>query len=316
MKYAAFLVFLVGARAETLHYAINWQSGLSLGEATLTSGRSTWVVNGVDTPHWSFDLDIDASVPGFAVNDHYVSSAGADICSAKLDKTVRRGSHKSEETLTFDQEQHSVTRETHPAGIGGKSDVSGVSLRPRRTRLPAVHAAGTGARPARSRKGRSSWERLTTSDWNSPELSRSRSWARWWMRTGFMPLSRVRGAIWAWIFSSARMRPGHLWPCASRWLWAPSAWSWRTERAGLKARGEGFFTPAPPKVASRTILRPCWILAHRLRGNLQQTQNFDPGFYDAVLHRNWATIRITFLCTTPRGSIPAWWSCMKPICTI
>jgi hypothetical protein len=124
MKYAAFFVFLVGAHAETLHYAINWQSGLSLGEATLTSGRSTWVVNGVDTPHWSFDLDIDASVPGFAVNDHYVSSAGADICSAKLDKTVRRGSHKSEETLTFDQEQHSVTRETHPSGIGGKSDVS------------------------------------------------------------------------------------------------------------------------------------------------------------------------------------------------
>jgi Protein of unknown function (DUF3108) len=124
MKYAAFCVFLVAARAETLHYAINWQSGLSLGEATLTSGRSTWVVNGVDTPHWNFDLDIDASIPGFAVNDHYVSSAGPEICSAKLDKTVRRGSHKSEETLTFDQAQHSVTRETHPSGIGGKSDVS------------------------------------------------------------------------------------------------------------------------------------------------------------------------------------------------
>jgi hypothetical protein len=124
MKYFVFCAFVVCAHAETLHYAINWQSGLSLGEATLTSGRSTWVVNGVDTPHWSFDLDIDASVPGFAVNDHYVSAAGADICSAKLDKTVRRGSHKSEETLTFDQDHHTVTRETHPAGIGGKSDSS------------------------------------------------------------------------------------------------------------------------------------------------------------------------------------------------
>jgi hypothetical protein len=37
---------------------------------------------------------------------------------------VRRGSRKSEETLTFDQDQHTVTRETHPYGIGGKSDAS------------------------------------------------------------------------------------------------------------------------------------------------------------------------------------------------
>ena len=231
MKYAALVVFFwVGARAETLHYAINWQSGLSLGEATLTSGRSTWVVNGVDTPHWSFDLDIDASVPGFAVNDHYVSSAGADICSAKLDKTVRRGSHKSEETLTFDQEQlqRDARNASSPVSAGGSDDFV-VSLRSRRTRLPAVHAAGTGRKAGSLRKGRYSWARLTTSAWNSPEPSRSRSWARWSMRTGFTRPLRARGAIWAWIFSSARMRPGPLWPCASRWLWAPSAWSWRTE---------------------------------------------------------------------------------------
>jgi|SRR5579862_8668569 hypothetical protein len=134
MKYAVWFAFLVSAfpvtaPAEALHYVINWQSGLSLGEATLTSNRALWVVGGKDSARWSFDLDIDASVPGFAIRDHYDSTAvaggaAADICSAKLDKTVRRGSRKSEETLTFDQDQHTVTRETHPYGIGGKSDAS------------------------------------------------------------------------------------------------------------------------------------------------------------------------------------------------
>jgi hypothetical protein len=123
MKYLVVCALVVCARAETLHYAINWQSGLSLGEATLTSGQSTMIVNGVDTPRWNFDLDIDASVPGFAVTDHYTSSAGPEICSAKLDKTVHRGSHKSEETATFDQEQHAVNRETHPSGVGGTSQI-------------------------------------------------------------------------------------------------------------------------------------------------------------------------------------------------
>lgn len=110
MKYFALSVFLVCAHAETLHYTINWQSGLSLGEATLTSGRSTWVVNGAETAQWNFDLDVDASVPGFAIRDHYVSSAGPEICSAKLERTLHRGSHKSEEVVTFDQAAHSVTR--------------------------------------------------------------------------------------------------------------------------------------------------------------------------------------------------------------
>ncbi len=119
MKYLAVFVLVMGAHAETLHYAINWQSGLSLGEATLTSARTMWVIGKTETPHWNFDLDIDASLPGFPIRDHYASEAGPDICSADLVKTVHRGSHKSEETLTFDQGQHSVTRETHPSGIGG-----------------------------------------------------------------------------------------------------------------------------------------------------------------------------------------------------
>jgi hypothetical protein len=108
-----------------LHYVVNWQSGLSLGEATLTSNRALWVVGGKDSARWNFDLDIDASVPGFAIRDHYTSAGGPEICSEKLDKTVHHGSKKSEEIVTFDQDQHTVTRTTQPEGPGGgKSDAS------------------------------------------------------------------------------------------------------------------------------------------------------------------------------------------------
>jgi len=133
MKYAVLFAFMVGsafldsAHAETLHYAINWQSGLSLGEATLSSSRALWVVEGAESARWNFDLDIDASVPGFAIRDRYTSSAGPEVCSATLDKTVNRGSHKSEEKVTFDQEQHSITRTMQPEGPGGGTSEASVS---------------------------------------------------------------------------------------------------------------------------------------------------------------------------------------------
>jgi hypothetical protein len=135
MKHAVLFAFLVSAHGETLHYVVNWQSGLSLGEATLSSSRAIWVVGGTESARWSFDMDIDASVPGFAIRDHYSSTAspgassssgaGPEFCSAKLDKTVSRGSHKGEEMVTFDQDQHTITRATQPEGDGGgKSDAS------------------------------------------------------------------------------------------------------------------------------------------------------------------------------------------------
>jgi hypothetical protein len=66
-------------------------------------------------------MDLDASVPGFNVRDHYVSHAsGPDICSEELTKTVLRGSRKTEETDTFDQKAGTVTRQTKAPG--GKSD--------------------------------------------------------------------------------------------------------------------------------------------------------------------------------------------------
>jgi hypothetical protein len=118
MKYFTFLLLLVPASAESLRYVINWPSGLSLGEATLSSGRT-----GDDKGHqqWSFELNLDASVPGFAVRDDYRSKATSDLCTLELDKDYTHGKRKGQERLTFDQHENTVTRETKN---GGKSELS------------------------------------------------------------------------------------------------------------------------------------------------------------------------------------------------
>jgi hypothetical protein len=124
MKYAAlgflFLCSHASMRAESLHYTINWPSGLNLGEATLRSDRSHDDANSAGP--WEFELDVDASVPGFAVRDHYRSTASADFCSVQLEKDVAHGSRKSAERVTFDQGKRQVTRETLPGG--GKTQIS------------------------------------------------------------------------------------------------------------------------------------------------------------------------------------------------
>jgi hypothetical protein len=147
IKYAALVLlscFLSSAPApaETLHYVINWPSGLNLGEATLTSNSQMdasgiFAVDpqkpagsaGAPAAHatnaaWEFHFSIDASVPGFPIEDEYHSkAAGTDICSATLEKTVHRGHRESEETVSFDQDQHRVTRETHSNGGRSEYDV-------------------------------------------------------------------------------------------------------------------------------------------------------------------------------------------------
>ena len=121
MKYTIFFFLLLPVSAESLHYVINWPSGLSLGEANLTFSSQKAEIGPHSTESWTSDFEIDASLPGFAITDHYHSTAdGKDVCSVKLDKTVRRGGRKSEETDTFHQDTHTVTRETHGTG-GGKS---------------------------------------------------------------------------------------------------------------------------------------------------------------------------------------------------
>jgi hypothetical protein len=116
-------VFAAGSplRAETLHYIINWASGLSLGEASIRSDESKDASKSGKT--WTFDSMLDASVPGFALRDKYHSTADSSLCSTFLEKSVTRGTKSNEETVTFDKEKLRAERETKTKG-GGKSDVS------------------------------------------------------------------------------------------------------------------------------------------------------------------------------------------------
>jgi hypothetical protein len=121
MKYFALVLLFVPASAESLRYVINWPSGLSLGEATLSSARTG---DGPDKGHqqWSFELNLDASVPGFTVRDDYRSKATPDLCTLELDKDYTHGKRKGQERLTFDQQKNTVTRETRNGG--GTSELS------------------------------------------------------------------------------------------------------------------------------------------------------------------------------------------------
>ena len=110
---------LLPVSGESLSYSINWASGLSLGEATLRSDRSADPAK-ASTP-WTFDADLDVSIPGFNVRDKYHSTAGPELCSAKLDKTLSHGKRQSEEHATFDQQKQTVKRETVK---GGHSDIN------------------------------------------------------------------------------------------------------------------------------------------------------------------------------------------------
>jgi hypothetical protein len=128
MKYCIFcLLSFLPASAESLHYVINWPSGLSLGEATLNTLDMISTAGTASHESLTSDFEIDVSIPGYTISDRYHSTAqgsgsGKDLCSTKLDKTVRRGSRKSGETDTFHQDTRTVTRETHGEG-GGKSDL-------------------------------------------------------------------------------------------------------------------------------------------------------------------------------------------------
>jgi hypothetical protein len=103
---------------ETLHYAINWPTGSSLGEAHMTAAHNKGPNGKGD--EWEFQMSLDAAVPGFAVSDHYRSTASSDMCSVQFEKDFTHGSHKSRERIDFDSHARVARRET--VG-GGKSDV-------------------------------------------------------------------------------------------------------------------------------------------------------------------------------------------------
>lgn len=120
MKIVFAFLCLVPLYGETLHYSVNWPSGLSLGEGEISSTAPT-SASGQDTP-WSFQASLDASLPGFALRDHYSSTATPGFCSLSLTKEFQHGSRKGQEKETFHADTNTVTRETRPGG--GKSEIS------------------------------------------------------------------------------------------------------------------------------------------------------------------------------------------------
>lgn len=118
MKPFFLFFFTIPAFCQSLTYNINWPSGLSLGQAVLTSNHAE---KSPEKSNWNLSLEIDASIPGFTVRDQDRSTATADLCSLEFDKSFTHGQHKNDEQLTFDQAAHTVTRETTN---GGKSEAS------------------------------------------------------------------------------------------------------------------------------------------------------------------------------------------------
>ena len=106
---------------ETLHYSINWPSGLSLGEATLTAVGSEQVAGQAQPPRMNLKFDIDAGVPGFAVSDRFHATASGKFCSSDFEKATSHGSKKVADSESFDPNTGTVTR-----GSGdGKSEILG-----------------------------------------------------------------------------------------------------------------------------------------------------------------------------------------------
>jgi Protein of unknown function (DUF3108) len=98
---------------ESLRYSIKWPSGLSLGDVTFGAHHGG--------PGWTFDLAIDAGVPGFTISDRYHSAAAVALCSTELQRDISHGGRKTTEKTTFDQQNRTAHRVT-VVPEGGKSD--------------------------------------------------------------------------------------------------------------------------------------------------------------------------------------------------
>lgn len=99
---------------ETLHYSVNWPSGLSLGDVTLTAHRSGG--------GWNLEMSLNAGIPGFMVADRFRSRTNAEDCSLEFDREISHGPKKSHEKTTFDYSKKNAHRVT--LNSGGNSDYS------------------------------------------------------------------------------------------------------------------------------------------------------------------------------------------------
>lgn len=93
---------------ENLTYSINWPSGLSLGEGSITAARSGH--------NWDLSLKLEATIPGFPLRDEYKSRVNDGLCSVTFEKHSTHGTRIASEKSTFDAEKNTVRRETSKGG--------------------------------------------------------------------------------------------------------------------------------------------------------------------------------------------------------
>jgi len=101
---------------ESLHYTINYSSGLSLGDANLSAHKTA--------KGWDFTVTVDAAVAGFSIRDKYISSMTSGYCSTELKRDTIHGARSTREKTTFDQEKQIAHRQTELPSDGGSSDLS------------------------------------------------------------------------------------------------------------------------------------------------------------------------------------------------
>lgn len=97
---------------ESLQYNINWPSGLGLGEGRLKANKTGG--------NWNFEMEFEASLPGFAIADKFFSTTNSDQCSVRFDKELQHGRRKTKEKISFDSVSKTAERETNG---GGKSKI-------------------------------------------------------------------------------------------------------------------------------------------------------------------------------------------------
>lgn len=96
-----FLIFLgvalcagaAGPREEQFRYEVKWPSGLGLGEAQMRAAR--------DGGTWVLEFQVEASIPGFRVQDKYRSIVDDKFCTQEFHKEFEHGTRKGKETTTF-----------------------------------------------------------------------------------------------------------------------------------------------------------------------------------------------------------------------
>lgn len=101
---------------ESLHYTINYSSGLSLGDANLSAKKTA--------DGWDFTVTLDASVTGFALKDKFTASMAGGYCSVDFERDTLHGGKSAREKTTFDREKQTARRQTEFPNDGGYSDMS------------------------------------------------------------------------------------------------------------------------------------------------------------------------------------------------